>query len=489
MVAIGDFRSFDFGYSDAGSEFQRAPKLLREGYYDLGGIEDRVLSSHEFLLLGYKGSGKSAIASRLRLLANDSPALYSVPDAIHIDRLPLKEFRGVVPDSIDSHIRHRFVWELHLLIHVTASLAKDGQAERKHRKSVGAAQEQLEKYGVTPQHPSEMKRLRTNKVTASAGLPQRVANVSAEFNRSTDASTLDDWITYLRDVASTFRSQRKHYLFIDGLDDISLIQESRSSLLGGLIQAAADLNELFSSSGAPVKIVVCCRTDLYSRLMLPRAGKIRSDDGLELNWYQNTRDFQATHLVKLANLRARLVDRNCANIFQEFFPDKIGGRDAVEFILLQTRHTPRDLLQLLKIVKGHVAAPGAIPEDTVKAGTTEYSATYFIGEFRDALNTYFDPEQVRRIEDLLGSLRKRQFTYAELRAKVDNDARFKDKFDLENVLAALFDSSFIGNVTPGGATGGYEQYYRFKYRNPLASLSYEEDMQFHRGLWKVFNVA
>ncbi|MCX5132379.1 hypothetical protein OOK06_09835 [Streptomyces sp. NBC_00340] len=482
-MVTGDFRKFDFGYSDSGREYSRSPRLLREGFYDLGRIEESVLNSHEFLILGYKGSGKSAIGGRLQLIAQDSPGRYSAPAPIHVDRLSLKEFRGIIPETIDPHIRHQRVWELHLLIHIVSQLAQDAQADKAHRESIGAAHEQLQRAGVTPQSPAAMKRLRTSSVeTLDTSLQ------SSGIARSTDASRLEDWISYLKYEVSSFRSSRQHYIFIDGLDDASIVQEGRAALLGGLVQASADLNDLFVSTESPVKIIVCCRTDLYNRLSLPRAGKIRRDDGLELNWYQNTRDFRATHLVRLANLRAKLVDPNCSNVFDEFFPERISGRAAIEFLLLQTRHTPRDLLQLLKIIQGHVEEAGKIPNASVLAGVAEYSGSYFIGEMRDALSTYFQQDYIRRIEELLGTLRKRQFSHQELTGVVQKDHRFKGKIDAEKVLSAMFDSGFLGNVSDGPA-GGYEQYFRFKSRNPQAALVYDDGMQLHPGLWKTFNMA
>ncbi|MCM1974450.1 P-loop ATPase, Sll1717 family [Streptomyces sp. G1] len=480
-----DYRDFDFGYADSGREYTRSPQLLRRGYYDLGDTEDRVLNSHEFLVLGYKGSGKSAIGGRLQLIAHDSPAKYSAPPPIHVDKLSLKEFRGIIPETIDPHIRHQLVWELHLLIHTVSELAQDNQADQEHRDRIRAAYSQLEEAGVTPKSPAAMKRLRASEVASPANQSQKATG------RSTDASRLEDWITYLKDEVSSFRSARRHYIFIDGLDDASIVQEGRASLLGGLIQAAAELNEIYATAESPVKIIVCCRTDLYARLSLPRSGKIRRDDGIELNWYQNTRDFQATHLVRLANLRARITDPNCSNLFDQFFPKKISGRLAVEFLLLQTRHTPRDLLQLLKIIQGHVEEPGVIPENVVMAGVAEYSGeSYFLGEMRDALSTYYpNQEDIRRITDLLGTLRKRYFSYSELSEVAERDYRFKGKIDIEKMLSAMFDSGFLGNVTPGGPAGGYEQYFRFKFRNPQAALVYDEKMQLHPGLWKAFGVA
>jgi hypothetical protein len=492
MVGTSNFKQFDFGYADSASEFSISPKLLRDGYYDLDGIESKVVDSHEFLLLGYKGSGKSAIGARLQVLANGAPSQYAAHDAILVDSLPLKEFKGVMPDSIDAHLRHRFGWALQLMVRIASGINGDGQADPRSRKQIAAVCKLLEKHGVTAQSPATMKKFRAEKVTATAGLPKGAglpANVSAEFQRSTDASRIGDWIAYLQQATSNYKSQRHHYFFVDGLDDLSLIQEGRKEMLGGLVQAVFDLNKVYRESGAPIKVLICCRTDLYARLELTRGGKIQSDYGLELNWYQNPRDFRVSHLVKLANMRARLADRSSSNVFEEYFEPRIDADSATQFLLKQTRHTPRDLLQLLKIVQKHVVGPGVISNSSVKAGAAEYSQTYFIGELRDALSAYFDQDQIASIVGLLGTLRRRQFDYSELTAKMESDPRFSDRFDLHKAVSALFDNSFIGNLTEGGPVGGYDQYYRFKYRNPHSALVVEDKLVFHPGLWKAFNIA
>ncbi|MEU4148077.1 P-loop ATPase, Sll1717 family [Streptomyces parvulus] len=493
MVSTSGFKQFDFGYADSGSEFSISPRLLRDGYYDLDGIEEKVIGSHEFLVLGYKGSGKSAIGARLQVITERAPGRFAAHDPILVDNLPLKEFKGVMPESIDAHLRHRFGWTLQLMVQVACGINGDGQADAKSRKGIAAVCKQLDKHGVTAQSPASMKKFRAEKVIATAGLPDSTvglpANIQAEFQRSTDTSRVGDWIAYLQRATAGFKSQRRHYFFVDGLDDLSLIQEGRKEMLGGLVQAVFDLNKSYRESGAPIKIVICCRTDLYARLELTRAGKIQSDFGLELNWYQNPRDFRVSHLVKLANMRARLADRSSTNVFEEYFSPRIDADSATEFLLKLTRHTPRDLLQLLKIIQKHAMTSGVMSNDSVKAGTAEYSKTYFVAEMRDALSAYFDQNQIASILALLGTLRRRQFPYSDLTAKMDSDSRFQGSFDLHKAIAALYDNSFVGNLTEGGPVSAYDQYFRFKYRNPHSALAVEDKLVVHPGLWKALNIA
>ncbi|MGW6481996.1 P-loop ATPase, Sll1717 family [Streptomyces sp. NPDC055059] len=475
-----DFRRFNFGFADSITEYKEAPTLLRDGYYDLERIEERVVNSHEFILLGYKGSGKSAVGARLRLRSQASPGLYSVPSPILVDELPLGQFKDVVPPAMGAEMKHRDAWMLHLLIQVSLTLAGDGQGDPDSKKKITALVDAMKKNGVTPRRPTTLKWFRANKVKATVGVAG-VANIGAEFERrQTEAGTLGDWIEYLRKTTREFRSGRKHYIFIDGLDDLSLIKEGRSELLGGLIRAVTDLNRDYSEHSAPIKLVVCCRTDIYEKISLPHRGKIRRDYALELNWYQDPRDYKASHLVRLANMRAQLVDEGCKDIFNRFFPPKLYDEPSTKWLLMQTRHTPRDLLQLLKIIQKFVSGPGMVPEDKVKAGVAEYSRIYLMDEMRDALHAYFKDSELSRIVDLLGALHRRNFTFDKVQEIVDSDPRFKGNVDPYKALESLFDTSFIGNVAGG--------HFFFKYRNPEASLSFNEVMQLHLGLWKALNV-
>lgn len=63
-----EFKKIEFGYASAQAEARKNPKLLINGFLDVDGFTEKVHRGHEWLILGYKGSGKSAIAERLRLL-------------------------------------------------------------------------------------------------------------------------------------------------------------------------------------------------------------------------------------------------------------------------------------------------------------------------------------------------------------------------------------------------------------------------------------
>ncbi|SET79604.1 hypothetical protein SAMN04488546_3665 [Geodermatophilus poikilotrophus] len=345
----------------------------------------------------------------------------------------------------------------------------------------------LREEGVEPGSPSSLRRLKTAKVESKLTLPKFYERThTMEVENAENAIRI--WLAYLQSVVESFESRRRFYLFLDGLDDMRVLGEGRSLLLAGLLQAVDAVNEVARQGNAPIKVVLACRTDVYGRLDSPRAGKIRRDFALELDWYQNPRDVRNTHLMRLANKRARLNRPQVHNLVEAYFPNKLLGRPAAQSVVEQTRHTPRDLLQLLKIVAQHASQPGRLDERSVLSGFADYSETYFTDEAHDALRFYFDEGSRIRAMELLGTIRKRHFPVAELRSTADGDPRFR-RLDIEELVSVLFDNGFLGNLTPGGPTGFAPDYYRFKFRSPRASLRWDEDLVVHPGLWKAFNIA
>jgi hypothetical protein len=477
----------NFGYAEATLELTQAQRLLRDGYYDLAGNEAKLLDSHEYLVLGYKGSGKSSVGARLQILAHDSPSRFVCPPAINVAELPLDSFRGVVPDSFDALQRFQHAWTLLLYTIIVDNCAKDTGAAVRVGEAMREAQRLLRKEGVEPGSPTSLRKLKTAQVESKLTLPKFYERTHT-LEPTSPTNSIRIWLAYLESIIETFKSQKRHYYFLDGLDDMRIIPGGGSLLLAGLVQAVDTVNGVFRNSGAPLKVILACRTDVFGRIDSPRAGKIRRDFAVEMDWYQNPRDVKNSNLIQLINKRARLTAPNATDLIGSFFPASLLGRPSYQAVLEQTRHTPRDVLQLLKIISKHVSQPGRIDEATALAGFADFSDTYFSDEADDAMRIYFDEPSRARIKELLGTIRKRYFSISELRTRTNEDPRFQ-KLDVDELVTVLFNNGFLGNLTPGGPTGFQPDYYRFKYRNPRAALRWDEDLVVHPGLWKALNVA
>ena len=65
---MANFSDINFKYTDAEEERLYTPQLLEEAYVDINGILDAITSPEKFLVVGTKGAGKTALASKLLLM-------------------------------------------------------------------------------------------------------------------------------------------------------------------------------------------------------------------------------------------------------------------------------------------------------------------------------------------------------------------------------------------------------------------------------------
>ena len=83
----------------------------------------------------------------------------------------------------------------------------------------------------------------------------------------------------------------------------------------------------------------------------------------------------------------------------------------------------------------------------------DFSINYFLPEIKDELVGYVPEEHVELGFELIGSLRKREFSFGELLDRQKQHDRFQ-KIDMGKLIFVLFECSAIGNIQhrPGGTT-------------------------------------
>ncbi|MBR6363080.1 MAG: hypothetical protein IKR88_07365 [Bacteroidales bacterium] len=479
-----DFKKINFGKADAHTEGESYPDLLDKGYLDVSKVTDSALNDSVFLFLGYKGSGKSALSEHLRIHA----------ESAIVDQQRLKDFPFKLFDKVhlleDKNIRYKKIWEWLLCHRVFEDLYNDNDCTVRSRDDVKKVVTLFSQEGIFPSAnlSSLIKKNTTQTISASVkGL--NLSQSTSEENVDHDIELL---IGYLKSIICTIKETSPHLIIIDDLDDILSPNGVQFGIITALINEVKDLNRFFKLQSIPVKIIVLCRTDMFDRLPDPNKNKIKQDNSFIFSWYrEGINKPDDSDLIRLINIRARLVYPEIKDVFKTFFPKKYGDSSIYNALLDFTRHTPRDFVQLINHIQSQCGADTAhLSLEVIEKGIKDYSTEYFKQEIADEMSGYLPGPVVERVFSALSSIRNRDFDFDEFKEKFryapHRDDECGNDVEVNDIMRILYECSAIGHryYYDNGRTTRYT----FKYRNRSSSFNPDDRIFLHKGLWKALNV-
>ena len=483
FAPMHDFKDIRFGYTSAQTERAEDPDLLRDGYIDLKMVTEEVRDGPKFLFLGYKGAGKSAIGERLKLTSDGK--FDEFVRVIQLSDFPFTPFSKIIRGDAEPETKYPSAWSWILLTYLLESFARDEGIRHHNVEAFKDAVDSFRQMGLCPtEEPGKIVRT-SAKANFKIAIPGRLAEAAWSGTELRPASEIPDYVESLKELLAGIRSESKHFLVIDGLDDILTSREIQFKSLGALVFEVQKINSLFRYHNVPAKIILLCRTDLFERFQGANKNKIRQDHAIELDWYSNPREPEKSLLVQAAQLRASISLSGNVNLFKDFFVSRVEDYDTRTYLLDMTRHTPRDFLQLLSHLQ-EFSTPGMLTESEIKAGLRSYSIKYFLPEIQDELSGYASQEEINILFRMLGRLRKRDLKFDELVKEANSGPKKISEERLFEIMQVLFECSAIGNIQhkSGGNT-----FYTFKYRNRHSSFNEKEGVMLHRGLWKALNLV
>ena len=335
--------------------------------------------------------------------------------------------------------------------------------------------------GLSPSY--EMKRIvqKTASRRFNLSIPQ-VLSFGLEESSSTPKD-IPDFVDSLKFLIKGVRTKSSFLLFIDGLDEILTRKNLQLDTLSALIYESARLNQFFKKSRLNAKIIVLVRADLFDVIPGPNKNKLKQDYSIFLDWYEDLDSPEYSELVQLVNLRASLSLKRNVDIFTEFFPLRIRGKNIYKFLLANTRYTPRDILRLMyyiqKYMKGY---QDYIDEREIISGIRGYSREYFISEVYDEVDGFISRNTLQIVFNKISMLRKAEFIMEEL----FEVAKEIDRDELVSVMKKLYDCSAVGNVIENKSKS--IRYYSFKFRNIYSEFSDKDGVCVHIGLRKALNL-
>jgi hypothetical protein len=474
------FAAIQFGFASAEKEGAEAPDLLLSGFFDDAGLSDSALFGSPSVFLGYKGSGKTALAEHARLLAESRPDLFVTVTSL--DRFSYIDFKAVAGGSADPQVRYPVAWSWLLLVTLVHSLEDDQGGRADAPTDYRAVVARLEELGLMPSGDLGLAVTTSSKQSFKASVPKFL-----EFSRERISSGQDlqlyQLVTALKRAALAFPPRNRHVIFVDGLDSIVTQKDLQFQSLAALMHETAELNHLFRREQRPFKFVVLCRTDIFDRLPGANINKVRQDESMSLSWFDAPGDPEQTRLIRLVNLRGQRSLGRAVDVFAEFFPRQVDNRDTRTLILDHTRHIPRDLVQTLRKIQQHGGAERRLTPQQVKSGLRLYSTEYFVPELRNELAGYLDPDDIDKSLTLLTSRQRARVSFDELERTATDFGLGAS--ELRGLLRALFDASCIGTVTE---MRGRRPLYTFKYRNPTATIVPGQSIRIHTGALKGLNI-
>ena len=461
------YRDLYFGMSDSRNEANANQDEFVRSYVDMRGTCEAVINGNKFLVLGPKGTGKSALAWYLRLTESNHSHLAYVLDA---SSLPLAEIPRLETGQDAGPERTVIAWRFILLCNYIQLLLRNRTCYFENEKEVNRVAKLLREYGFMSD-ASGKAMVNISSTTLTIPIP-KIGEIYKREQRS--HLNIYNLVPYLEQWASTALSNTRHILLIDGLDSILLNDPKYDESLASLVQAAYTLNQRFLEYDACGSIALLLRNDVFARieLSLPDSQKMRDDLSTQLDWrvLSGAAGIKSPLMSLINTKAARALDLPAVDVLS-FFPHdiRIGTRGqrprsvpALQHLLNMTRHTPRDLLRLFeeirKVEENEPIGRGRLREEVIKEGILRYSKDYFVGAIRNEFaGSEGGPQAASAAISALKSLGKQEFDRDEFQqelASVGGEESFNDG----NLLELLFYAGAIGNMI-GRENDRYMQFY------------------------------
>lgn len=370
-----DFSRLFFGRDDAENDL--ADGLLGAGFLRTPAYED-ALSGRKMLIIGRKGSGKSAICMRLTTDgAYPGPTALITPDDAAGEEIRRFELQGLAGDTAKS-----LIWRYAFAVQAARHL--DRHARRGHGRwlpgGTPASVKALHRFLRENQEADE-ERLYDRLVKGRLGLQGSLSlemfpfKASVDVAGSSEGARADRQLKILeRGVAAAFadldcqaRGHAPLLLLVDQVEQVWSLDPDSNSMVIGLLLASKHVMHAYRKA---VRCVLFLRSDIYDTLNFTNADKFHGDEK-RLNWTR-----QALRDIALARAVASLgrpVDAR--ELWEAIFPPTVDGTPVEDFLFSRALPRPRDAIQFLNLCRETAVDSGhdRVHEEDVLRATLQFS--------------------------------------------------------------------------------------------------------------------
>ena len=148
-----DFKEIKFGKADAMNESD----LLADGFLDTEGYIGMILDGGKYFIIGQKGSGKTAIATKMRLISESDHQIEAIIQML--DEFDYDGFGGVIPGKQTPEFQYNDTWEFLLALKLIESYANGKNTLIDKKSDPVKLVKALEKMGILPNNLKALIRL------------------------------------------------------------------------------------------------------------------------------------------------------------------------------------------------------------------------------------------------------------------------------------------------------------------------------------------
>lgn len=336
---------------------------LAEYFYDAGVSKNIINNPKQYLLLGRKGAGKTAVFLHL---SSRPKKLFSKNDLVvplSLQSYNWQAHQLLVDTQKEGGFQHRDSWRFVLCIESLKAVANHLKAENKTiPTSIRKALKVLEKLFATP--VPAWTDLLGEKLFSLAGLKLPSAELSEDSVSGTLGSISFEEIKDKKDLCTLMNrnimtltnwlekcleetpNEIKVFLIFDRLDEAwvaSFLQQSKT-IISGLLHAAEYSLEKYSGKIRPI---IFLREDIFWTFDINDRNKLREDCSDSLKW--NTDSIEKLVLERI-NYYAKIESQPPIKSLQDLFHEKEmrSRTPPVKHLFNRTMCRPRDMVAFLK---------------------------------------------------------------------------------------------------------------------------------------------
>lgn len=470
-----------FGFAAAEKEAERNPTAFQKSFYDPHEYMRELISGHKYILRGRKGGGKTAYSAHIKL-SEDQWNIYAHQRSLNnFNNTTFSQIKTY--DTLGGNPYISF-WKCILMIECVSMIYRfEPYIQDEVFTNLVYT---LNEYGfISTDEDISVTVTKLVETNSTINL-KSVFQHGRKYKRDVELRGSEQIYSTIRKSIKDLYIQKKFVFIIDGLDDILNNTEFKSEIITGLIRAVDEINGAFRNTTLSIKILILIRDDILSLCRDPNLSKIKRDSSIQLTWEING-DPLSSDLLQLVNKRISETagsPTDISQVWNEIFPNTIGNRTSIDYILDNIIYRPRDILQFFVEVQKEYIPGKVFTHDRIKMALVRYSEDYFVSAMQDELTGFFPNEVINVLPQVLSRMGSRFFYLSDFEKECDNYEAFKNVDKKRDILERLFNAGYIDQHRPRMST----DYTVFSYRNPVERFQEDHECILHRGLTRALTL-